>query len=244
MNKNNITIRLEKKEEYREVENLVRESFWNVYRPGCLEHFVLNQLRNNPDFIVELDYVMELNGKLIGQNIFMKAVIKADDGSDIPIVIMGPICITSELKRKGYGVNVVNVRLVKEPSLYSAEPIKTPEDVFNAVANELKQYDREVFAIINLKTNGQIINLNVCSVGTLSASLISPREVFKSSILSNAAAFIAIHNHPSGNITPSAEDKEVTERLMACGEFLDIKMLDHIIVAGESGKMLSMKAEG
>lgn len=103
MNKNNIIIRLEKKEEYREVENLVRESFWNVYRPGCLEHFVLNQLRNNPDFIAELDYVMELNGKLIGQSIFMKAVIKADDGRDIPIVTMGPICITPELKRKGYG---------------------------------------------------------------------------------------------------------------------------------------------
>ena len=103
MNKNNITIRLEKKEEYREVENLVRESFWNVYRPGCLEHFVLNQLRSNPDFIAELDYVMELNGKLIGQTIFMKAVIKTDDGRDIPIVTMGPICITPELKRKGYG---------------------------------------------------------------------------------------------------------------------------------------------
>ena len=103
MNKNNIIIRLEKKEEYREVENLVRESFWNVYRPGCLEHFVLNQLRNNPDFIAELDYVMKLNGKLIGHNIFMKAVIKADDGNDIPIVTMGPICISPEFKRKGYG---------------------------------------------------------------------------------------------------------------------------------------------
>lgn len=103
MNKNNIIIRLEKREEYREVENLVRESFWNVYRSGCLEHFVLNQLRNNPDFIAELDYVMELNGKLIGQNIFMKAVIKADDGNDISIATMGPICITPELKRKGYG---------------------------------------------------------------------------------------------------------------------------------------------
>ena len=136
-------------------------------------------------------------------------------------------------------IDVVNVRLVKEPALYSTEPIKTPEDVLRVVADELKSYDREVFAIINLKTNGQIINLNVCSVGTLSASLISPREVFK-----NAAAFIAIHNHPSGNITPSAEDKEVTERLIACGEFLDIKMLDHIIVAGETGKMLSMKSEG
>lgn len=69
-----------------------------MYRPGCLEHFVLNQLQNNPDFIAELDYVMELNGKLIGQNIFMKVVIKADNGSDIPIVTMGPICITPELK--------------------------------------------------------------------------------------------------------------------------------------------------
>ena len=113
MNKNNMTIRLEKKEEYREVENLVRESFWNVYRPGCLEHFVLNQLRNNPDFIAELDYVMELNGRLIGQNIFMKAVIKADDGSDIPIVTMGPICITPELKRKGYGKVLLDYSLDK-----------------------------------------------------------------------------------------------------------------------------------
>ena len=103
MNTNNITIRIEKKEEYREVENLVRESFWNVYRPGCLEHYVLNQLREDPDFVTELDFVMEENGKLIGQNIFMKAVIKADDGRDIPIMTMGPICITPGLKRKGYG---------------------------------------------------------------------------------------------------------------------------------------------
>lgn len=113
MNKNNITIRLEKKEEYREVENLVRESFWNVYRPGCLEHFVLNQLRNNPDFITEMDYVMELNGKLIGQNIFMKAELKSDDGSDIPIVTMGPICITLELKRKGYGKVLLDYSLAQ-----------------------------------------------------------------------------------------------------------------------------------
>ena len=103
MNTNNIIIRLEKKDEHREVENLVRESFWNVYRPGCLEHYVLNQLRNDPAFVPELDFVMEQDGKLIGQNMFMKANIKADDGKDIPIMTMGPICITPELKRKGYG---------------------------------------------------------------------------------------------------------------------------------------------
>ena len=113
MNKNNIKIRLEKKEEYREVENLVREAFWNVYRPGCLEHFVLNQLRNNPDFIAELDYVMELNGKLIGQIAFMKALLKADDGRDIPIVTIGPICIIPELKRRGYGKVLLDYSLDK-----------------------------------------------------------------------------------------------------------------------------------
>lgn len=117
MNKNDIIIRIEKKEEYREVENLVRESFWNVYRPGCLEHYVLNQLREDPDFVAELDFVMLENGKLIGQNIFMKAVIKADDGRDIPIMTMGPICITPELKRKGYGKILLDYSLEKATEL-------------------------------------------------------------------------------------------------------------------------------
>ena len=100
---NEIVIRREREVEYRDVENLVRESFWNVYRPGCLEHYVLHQLRNDPAFVPELDLVMEKGGKLIGQNMFMRAVIKSDDGRDIPIMTMGPICITPELKRQGYG---------------------------------------------------------------------------------------------------------------------------------------------
>ena len=103
MNKNDYIIRLERKEEYREVEHLVRESFWNVYRPGCLEHYVLNQLRSDPAFIPELDFVMEQNGQIIGQNMFMHAFIKADDGREIPIMTMGPICIANHLKRRGYG---------------------------------------------------------------------------------------------------------------------------------------------
>ena len=117
MNKNNICIRLEKKEEYREVENLVRESFWNVYRPGCLEHYVLNQLRDDSAFVPELDFVMEQDGSLIGQNIFMNANIKADDGRDIPIMTMGPICITPELKRKGYGKILLDYSLKKAKTL-------------------------------------------------------------------------------------------------------------------------------
>ncbi|MDO5444840.1 MAG: N-acetyltransferase [Eubacteriales bacterium] len=113
MNKNNIMIRLEKSEDYREVENLVRESFWNVYRPGCLEHYVLKCLRNDPDFVPELDFVMEKDGRIIGQNIFVRAVIKADDGRDIPIMTMGPICIAPELKRQGYGKILLDYSLEK-----------------------------------------------------------------------------------------------------------------------------------
>ena len=117
MNTDNIIIRLEKQEEYREVENMVRESFWNVYRPGCLEHYVLNQLRNDPAFIQELDFVMEEEGKLIGQNMFMRATIKADDGRDIPIMRMGPMCITPERKRKGYGKILLDYSLEKAKEL-------------------------------------------------------------------------------------------------------------------------------
>lgn len=117
MNKENIIIRLEKKEEYREVENMVRDSFWNVYRPGCLEHYVLNQLRNDPAFVPKLDFVMEKDGELIGQNMFMRAVIKADDGREIPIMAMGPICITNELKRQGYGKILLDYSLEKAKEL-------------------------------------------------------------------------------------------------------------------------------
>jgi len=117
MNKNDYIIRLERKEEYREVENLVRESFWNVYRPGCLEHYLLNQLRNDEAFVPELDFVMERDGRLIGQNVFMRTVIKADDGRDIPIMTMGPICISPEFKRQGYGKILLDFSLEKAAEL-------------------------------------------------------------------------------------------------------------------------------
>jgi len=103
MNKNDYFIRLETPADHAEVENLVRESFWNVYRPGCLEHYVLHCLRSDKNFVPELDFVMEKDNRIIGQNIFVKAEIRADDGRVIPIMTMGPICIASELKCQGYG---------------------------------------------------------------------------------------------------------------------------------------------
>ena len=106
-------IRSETQEDCREVENLVRESFWNVYRPGCSEHYVMHVLRDDPDFVKELDFVMEKDGRLIGQNIFMRAVINGDDGKDVPVLSMGPICIANDLKRKGYGKKLLDYSIEK-----------------------------------------------------------------------------------------------------------------------------------
>lgn len=117
MNTNNYIIRSEKKEDYREVENLIRESFWNVYRPGCSEHYVIHVLRNDDAFVRELDFVMEKNGRIIGQNMFMKTIINADDGRNVSVLTMGPICIIPELKRQGYGKALLDYSLEKAKAL-------------------------------------------------------------------------------------------------------------------------------
>ena len=117
MNTPKITIRNEIPSDYSTVENLVRESFWNVYRPGCLEHFVLHTLRDDPAFVPELSFVMEADGQIIGQNCFVRAFISADDGRQIPIMTMGPICIANRLKRKGYGKKLLDYSLEKAKAL-------------------------------------------------------------------------------------------------------------------------------
>ncbi|MBR5618213.1 MAG: N-acetyltransferase [Clostridia bacterium] len=109
----NYIIRPETKTDCRAVENLIRESFWNVYRPGCSEHYVIHVLRDDPAFVKELDFVMEKDGELIGQNMFMKTVIEADDGRTVDVLTMGPICITPALKRKGWGKILLDYSLEK-----------------------------------------------------------------------------------------------------------------------------------
>ena len=114
-------IRLEQPQDYREVENLTREAFWNVYRPGCTEHYVLNQYRNNPDFIPELDLVMENDGKIIGHVMFSKAEIILDSpssqgegrGEAFPSWTFGPISIHPDYKRKGYGLKLLQYAIEK-----------------------------------------------------------------------------------------------------------------------------------
>ena len=117
MNTNDDIIRLEKEKDYRAVENLVREAFWNVYRPGCSEHYVIHVLRNDPAFVKELDLVMERDGALIGQNMFMRTVIEADDGRVIPVLTMGPIGIAPSLKRQGYGKKLLDFSLERAAAL-------------------------------------------------------------------------------------------------------------------------------
>ena len=112
-----ITFRREEEKDYRAVEALVREAFWNVYRPGCLEHYVLHRLRGDPAFVPELDLVMEKDGRLIGQNMFMRAVIRLDGGSQLPIMTMGPICVTPELQRQGYGKLLLDESLARAKAL-------------------------------------------------------------------------------------------------------------------------------
>lgn len=120
-----IIFRSERKEEYRDVENLVRESFWNVYKPGCSEHYVLHMLRDDPAFIPQLDLVMEKDGVLIGQNMFMKTIIEVDDGRTIDVLTMGPICIAPELKLKGYGKMLLDHSLEKAAGMgFGAVPFE------------------------------------------------------------------------------------------------------------------------
>ena len=110
---NNTIIRLERESDFRNVENLTREAFWNIYRPGCTEHYVLHCYRSNPDFIPELDFVMETDGVLMGHVMFSKAQILADDGIIIPILTFGPISIAPDYKRKGYGLALLKYALGK-----------------------------------------------------------------------------------------------------------------------------------
>ena len=117
MTDKNYVIRRERSEEERTVEELVRDAFWNVYRPGCLEHYLLHRLRRDPAFVDELDLVLESGGRIIGQVVFMRASIKDDSGRDIPIMTLGPICVAPDRKRRGLGKYLLDNALDKAAAL-------------------------------------------------------------------------------------------------------------------------------
>lgn len=130
-------------------------------------------------------------------------------------------------------LKVVKVRLVPDIPLYSDKFVVNSKDAVEILRKELSTYDREVFGILNLNTKGQPINFNIASMGTIDSTAVHPREVFKPAILSNATAFIGLHNHPSGSIKPSKNDIIVTQRLYEAGKLIGIEMLDHIIAGND-----------
>ena len=141
-------------------------------------------------------------------------------------------------------LELVQIRLITERTLYSKSMLRSPKDVINFISEEFSTLDREVLGILNLNSQNQVINMNIVSVGSINNALVSPREVFKSSILSNAASIIIFHNHPSGNVNPSKDDIKITETLRAAGSILDIPVLDHIIIGGRNRDTYSFLEQG
>lgn len=141
-----------------------------------------------------------------------------------------------------FSLREVAIRMVEMPPLLSDIPFNGPEEAAKAMADLLKDYDREVFAVVNLRTNGQPINMNIVSVGTLDSSLTNPREILKSMVLSNAFAVMLFHNHPSGNLNPSREDFIITNRMNDICDLIGIKLWDHIII-GPNDEFYSFHAE-
>ena len=148
-----------------------------------------------------------------------------------------------EEKEQPFKLERVSIRLVKDAPLYSDKPMNNPKQVVEALGKELCEMDREVMYVINMKTNSVPINVSLVSIGTLNASLVEPRELFKSSVLSNAASILLVHNHPSGRLEPSLSDLQLTQRLQQAGELMGIEVLDHIIVGGDTSRYFSFAEE-
>lgn len=121
--------------------------------------------------------------------------------------------------------------------------VRSPQDGANVASKFIGDEDREVFFVMCLNTKNRVVAVHRCHVGSLNASIVSPREVFKSAILNNSASIIVSHQHPSNDCSPSKEDVEVTKRLVECGKILGIEVLDHLIV-NDKAEYYSMKEEG
>ena len=144
------------------------------------------------------------------------------------------------MKHNPFKLEKVAVRLVEEPPLLLNEPLNEPEKVVAALAKEIKQYDREVIAILNMCTDSKPINMTIASIGQVESAIACPRDLLKASILSNASGIIMLHNHPSGNLNPSYQDIMLTDKMKIVCDLVGITLLDHIIV-GRDEEFFSFK---
>lgn len=140
-------------------------------------------------------------------------------------------------------VDIVSLKMIKESSiLYVNRRIKTADEAAYLVRTLLESSDREKLIVCCLNSKNEPTSLSVVSIGSLNSSIVHPREVFKTAIISNAASILIAHNHPSGDIEPSKEDINITERIKQSGDIIGIKLLDHLIIG--DNKHLSLKEEG
>ena len=135
-----------------------------------------------------------------------------------------------------YELKNVAIRLVEEPPLLSETQITSPEAAVKLVGGELKKYSKEVVCIVSVDAGQKPLNMSIISMGALNECFVDPKEVFKPALLSNAYAIIMLHNHPSGELTPSRADIAMTDRLVKCGKLLELPLQDHIIVGNPRTK--------
>ena len=144
-------------------------------------------------------------------------------------------------KKNDFKLDVVSVRLVKDAPIYSEHTFNNPADIAAVMGDCMCQFDREVVCVVNLRSDLKPINVHFASVGSLNEAMAHPRELFKSSILSNAASMMLIHCHPSGNVFPSKADTMMTDRMNKLCELMGIPLLDHVIVGGDNRQYFSFK---
>ena len=147
-------------------------------------------------------------------------------------------------EQEPFKLEVVSVRLVRDAPLFSDRKITTPQDAVKVVGDFLCEMDREVLCVINLRTDGTPINCNIVSMGALNQTIAEPRELFKASILSNAAQMIIVHNHPSGSLEPSKPDTMLTDRMLKLTDLMGITLKDHVIVGGDNSQYSSFHEKG
>ena len=140
-------------------------------------------------------------------------------------------------------VDIVSLRMVKETSsLYKNRSVRSPADGYKLFKQFLGELDREYFVVMCLNVKNEPTVINICHIGSLNASIVHPREVMKTAIMSNAASILVLHNHPSGRPEPSSEDIEVTKRLVDAGSIIGIDVMDHLIIGEDS--FISLKEKG
>ena len=149
----------------------------------------------------------------------------------------------AEKKPEKYKLKEVCIRLARGRALYSEQPLSSPAAALNVMRREMSQYDREVLCVVNMNSRLQPINFNIVSVGDINASIAAIPNILKSGLMTNAGSFLLLHNHPSGDVTPSKDDILTTRKVIEAGKIMGIPCVDHIVIGGGNGNYCSMREQ-